>query len=34
VLQAALARDRLGEFQAQAAIAALEADARMVEETD
>ena len=28
VLQAALARDRLGEFQAQAAIAALHADAR------
>jgi len=34
VLQAALARDRLGEFQAQAAIAALHADARTVEETD
>ena len=34
VLQAALARDRLGEYQAQAAIAALHADARTVEETD
>ena len=34
VLQAALARDRLGEYQAQAAIAALHADARSVEETD
>ncbi len=34
VLQAALARDRLGEFQAQAAIAALHADALSVEETD
>ena len=34
VLQAALARDRLGEFQAQAAIAALHADARTTEETD
>ncbi|MGY1984740.1 RNA polymerase sigma factor [Blastococcus sp. SYSU DS0669] len=34
VLQAALARDRLGEFQAQAAIAALHADARSTEETD
>ncbi|MGY1804913.1 RNA polymerase sigma factor [Blastococcus sp. SYSU D00922] len=34
VLQAALARDRLGEFQAQAAIAALHADARRHEETD
>jgi RNA polymerase sigma factor (sigma-70 family) len=34
VLQAALARDRLGELQAQAAIAALHADARTVEETD
>jgi predicted RNA polymerase sigma factor len=30
----ALARDRLGEYQAQAAIAALHADARTVEETD
>jgi RNA polymerase sigma factor (sigma-70 family) len=34
VLQAALGRDRVGEFQAQAAIAALHADARTVEETD
>src|ERR1700722_11740294 len=34
VLQAALSRDRLGEFQAQAAIAALHADARTVGETD
>ncbi|WP_040793054.1 RNA polymerase sigma factor [Nocardia paucivorans] len=34
VLQAALARDRLGEYQAQAAIAALHADARTAEETD
>jgi predicted RNA polymerase sigma factor len=34
ILQAALARDHLGEFQAQAAIAALHADARTVEETD
>lgn len=34
VLQGALARDRLGEFQAQAAIAALHADARSVEQTD
>lgn len=34
LLQKALARDRLGEFQAQAAIAALHADARTVEETD
>jgi RNA polymerase sigma factor (sigma-70 family) len=34
VLQTALARDRLGEFQAQAAIAALHADARTTEETD
>jgi RNA polymerase sigma factor (sigma-70 family) len=34
ILQAALARDRLGEFQAQAAIAALHADAPRVEETD
>ena len=34
VLQAALARDRLGEYQAQAAIAALHADARRFEETD
>src|SRR3954469_1416113 len=34
VLQTALARDRLGEFQAQAAIAALHADALTAEETD
>jgi predicted RNA polymerase sigma factor len=34
VLQGALARDRLGEYQAQAAIAALHADAPCVEETD
>ena len=34
ILQAALARDRLGEFQAQAAIAALHADARSATETD
>lgn len=34
ILQAALARDRLGEFQAQAAIAALHADALRVDETD
>ena len=34
ILQGALARDRLGEFQAQAAIAALHADARTFEETD
>ncbi len=34
VLQAALARDRLGEFQAQAAIVALHADAQTAEETD
>jgi RNA polymerase sigma factor (sigma-70 family) len=34
VLQAALRRDRIGEFQAQAAIAALHADARVAEETD
>jgi RNA polymerase sigma factor (sigma-70 family) len=34
ILQAALARDRLGEFQVQAAIAALHADARNAEETD
>jgi len=34
VVQAALARDRLGEYQAQAAIAALHADATRVEETD
>jgi RNA polymerase sigma factor (sigma-70 family) len=34
ILQAALARDRLGEFQAQAAIAALHADAQAASETD
>ncbi|MET8850518.1 DUF6596 domain-containing protein [Amycolatopsis sp. NPDC004625] len=34
LLQAALARDRLGEFQAQAAIAALHADAQDAAETD
>ncbi len=34
ILQAALARDRLGEYQAQAAIAALHADAQTVDETD
>ncbi len=34
ILQTALARDRLGEFQAQAAIAALHADARAADETD
>jgi len=34
VLQAALGRDRLGEYQAQAAIAALHADAPRAEETD
>ncbi|ABL83367.1 MULTISPECIES: sigma-70 family RNA polymerase sigma factor [unclassified Nocardioides] len=34
ILQAALARDRLGEYQAQAAIAALHCDARSTEETD
>ncbi|MFJ6944019.1 RNA polymerase sigma factor [Streptomyces wuyuanensis] len=34
ILQAALARDRLGQFQAQAAIAALHADAPTAEETD
>jgi RNA polymerase sigma factor (sigma-70 family) len=34
VLRAALARDRLGEYQAQAAIAALHADAQRVEDTD
>ncbi|HET8628670.1 MAG TPA: DUF6596 domain-containing protein [Thermomicrobiales bacterium] len=33
-LQAALARDRLGEYQAQAAIAALHADAPSTAETD
>ncbi|MFC9895876.1 RNA polymerase sigma factor [Nocardia sp. NPDC127579] len=34
ILQAALARDRLGEYQAQAAIAALHADAPDAAETD
>ncbi|MGY1855478.1 RNA polymerase sigma factor [Modestobacter sp. SYSU DS0290] len=34
VLQAALTRDRLGEYQAQAAIAALHADAPTAAETD
>lgn len=34
ILQAALARDRLGEFQAQAAVAALHADAPTAQETD
>ncbi|MEV1293090.1 DUF6596 domain-containing protein [Pseudonocardia sp. NPDC049635] len=34
VLQAALARDRLGEYQAQAAVAALHADAPTAAETD
>jgi len=34
ILQLALTRDRLGEFQAQAAIAALHADAPAAEETD
>lgn len=34
ILQAAIARDRLGEFQAQAAIAALHADAPTAAETD
>jgi len=34
ILQAALARGQLGEYQAQAAIAALHADAMRVEETD
>ena len=34
VLQTALGHDRLGEYQAQAAIAALHADARTAEETD
>ncbi len=34
ILQAALARDRLGEYQAQAAVAALHADARSTAETD
>ena len=34
IAHAALARDQLGEYQAQAAIAALHADAPRVEETD
>lgn len=34
MLQAALAQDRLGEYQAQAAIAALHADAQTAAETD
>jgi RNA polymerase sigma factor (sigma-70 family) len=34
MLQSALARDRLGEYQAQAAIAALHCDARSTAETD
>ncbi|MGA5116332.1 RNA polymerase sigma factor [Streptomyces pseudogriseolus] len=34
ILQAALARDRLGEFQAQAAVAALHADAPSAQDTD
>ena len=34
IVQAALARDRLGEYQAQAAIAALHADARSTSDTD
>jgi predicted RNA polymerase sigma factor len=34
MLHAALARDRLGEYQAQAAVAALHADATRVEDTD
>jgi predicted RNA polymerase sigma factor len=34
ILQGALSRDRLGEYQAQAAIAALHADARTAAETD
>jgi RNA polymerase sigma factor (sigma-70 family) len=34
ILQTALARDRLGEYQVQAAIAALHADALRFEETD
>ncbi len=34
ILQRALARDRLGEYQAQAAIAALHADAQTADETD
>jgi predicted RNA polymerase sigma factor len=34
IVQAALARDQLGEYQAQAAIAALHADAPHIDETD
>jgi predicted RNA polymerase sigma factor len=34
IVQAALARDRLGEYQTQAAIAALHADATRVDDTD
>ncbi len=34
ILQTALAHDRLGEYQAQAAVAALHADAMRAEETD
>jgi RNA polymerase sigma factor (sigma-70 family) len=34
IVQAALVRDQLGQYQAQAAIAALHADAARVEETD
>jgi predicted RNA polymerase sigma factor len=34
ILQAGLARDRLGEYEAQAAIAALHADAPTADETD
>ncbi len=34
ILQSALARDRLGEYQAQAAIAALHCDAQHTDETD
>jgi predicted RNA polymerase sigma factor len=34
ILQTALARGKIGQFQAQAAIAALHADARTAEETD
>jgi predicted RNA polymerase sigma factor len=34
ILQTALSRDRLGEYQAQAAIAALHCDAATAEETD
>ncbi|HEY2271376.1 MAG TPA: sigma-70 family RNA polymerase sigma factor [Jatrophihabitantaceae bacterium] len=34
ILRSALARDRLGEYQAQAAIAALHADAQRPDETD